>query len=311
MFVWLALACAPAEDPSPTSPPNETSDTPVSTTPTGGNGTGTPTDTAAPDCALAPVALSVGLVEGQVTEGLAFTSTGALLGCSDQHLFQTVQGEESTVLTPGAGVHGDLVTLSDDRVVLADGWHNKMLLVHPNGASETLIDGLMFPNSLAVASDDTVYIAEWFGDRVLALDPNTGEVDTLTSALTAPFGIALSRDEQTLYVAATNGPGGVWTLGVNGGAVTPIHPTAGHHPEGLRVDRCGVLYLMEVDGIYRYQPENEVLELAVTNPDTQQYWGGFTAGEFGSGSGGRDVEKLYAVLYGNPAQVVEVTLRSP
>ncbi len=308
VLIVIAAACsqhAPgSEDTASLSSANTTS-----VQHTGGSGTTTPPTTPTESCDLAPAPLTVAMMDGQVTEGMAFDDQGALLGCSDQHLFATYQGQVPTVLAPGIGVHGDLVTLSDGRVILAHGWNNKIVVVHANGASETLLDGLSFPNGLAVGSDDTVYVAEWFGDRVLALDPDTGSFDVLTTSLQEPFGIALSVDEQTLYVAASNGPGGVWSMPVGGGDPTPIEATGGHHAEGLRMDRCGVLYLLDVDGIFRYQLDIELLELVVVNPDPQHYWGGFTAGEFGSGVGGWDSEKLYTVLYGMPAQVVEVTLR--
>jgi gluconolactonase len=95
-----------------------------------------------------------------------------------------------------------------------------------------------------------------------------GKVILLVDSLTRPNGIALSPDQQTLYVANSDKPVAKWySFHINGDSLTNakifystkyvVDETGA--PDGLRVDKNGNLFATGPGGIWIFNPEGKVL----------------------------------------------------
>ena len=226
---------------------------------------------------------------------LGYTRTGG------RHRVATAVGVE--VLGVRSLVTGDLVVSVPQTGVLKR-------VTYDTGATSTIVGGLIAPRALEVGTDGLVYASEPIEYGVVrSIDPYTGESDVI-AALPFPGGMALSPDEQRLYVVTTPRPGGPSTVvaierdedGDWDPAPQPIFTTP-TSIDALVTDLCGNLYVAETwrGRVYRVRPDDGGIEpLATLEPGF-----GLTAMRFGNGIGDFARDQLF-VSNGVQLYVLEV-----
>ncbi len=144
------------------------------------------------------------------------------------------------------------------------------------------------PNDLAVASNGDIYFTDppyglqkqdddslkeltYNGVYKLAAD---GTLTLLINDLTRPNGVALSPDEKTLYVANSDSERAIWMVydlsesGVENGRVffdaTDKVATLEGLPDGLKVNRDGIIFATGPGGVYVFHPSGKHLGTILT-----------------------------------------------
>ncbi|MEL6924247.1 MAG: SMP-30/gluconolactonase/LRE family protein, partial [Bacteroidota bacterium] len=97
-----------------------------------------------------------------------------------------------------------------------------------------------------------------------------GSVDLLTRELTRPNGLAFSPDESILYVAVSDPEGAIWMaydvteagLLENGRVFYDATDLVGKEkglPDGMKVNRNGIIFATGPGGVFIFHPEGRVL----------------------------------------------------
>jgi gluconolactonase len=169
------------------------------------------------------------------------------------------------------------------------------------GGSITALSGLDFPNGLEVGEDGKAYVSEYSANgRVRMFDPYTGDSETILE-IAHPNGLALSPDEQTLYVAVSeaqfSGSARVVAIERDGGgdwdaSTLRIVYEADDLLDALAVDVCGNVYVTtyRTGHVLRLWTDGTVEEL-VDLPNVS--WEGYCAARFGNGIGDWSRSTLY------------------
>jgi gluconolactonase len=198
---------------------------------------------------LASGDVTVLVADARVANGMALDHDGALLVC-----------EQGTFALPAAIARVDRVT----------------------GERETVVDApLNSPNDVVVKSDGTIWFTDpsygWRqgfrpaparSDAVYRYDRRTGELAPVADSFDKPNGLCFSPGETTLYVGDNGKPQHVKAFDVIDGSslarervLTEIGPG---HPDGMKVDSEGRLYVSSPSGVQVLSPTGERLaEIAV------------------------------------------------
>ena len=113
---------------------------------------------------------------------------------------------------------------------------------------------------------------------VYRLDPS-GEVMLLTNEITRPNGIAFSPDEKTLYVASSDADKAIWMAydvqqdgAITNGRIfydaTDRVPDEKGLPDGLKVNREGIIFATGPGGVYVFDPQAQLLGMIRTGQAT-------------------------------------------
>lgn len=192
----------------------------------------------------------------------------------------------------------------DGDLLLAEHGDRRIARLDWNGGKRTLADAYLgrrfnSPNDLVVRRDGDVYFTDpIFGlpgradDERRELDlcgvyrwsRRTGEVTLLTAELSRPNGLAFSPDERTLYVANADPARALWMAypilpeGALGPGtvlhdVTHLVRPGTTVPDGLKVDRDGVLFASGPGGVHVLLPDGtELGRIEIPGP-TNLAWG--------------------------------------
>lgn len=312
MFGWLGpwIACTvPDPKPGPTGPPpaphpvpeSDTADSAVDPTPD--------TDTGEP-----PLPVCDALPSGPFTwaassrvhteEDFDFDRNGLLVMQSSNNLVGVEHDGNSTLLAASVGIDiaGVRTLPSDDYVVAQQDTAALRRVNHANGNTVTVLGGLDFPNGLDVGTDGMVYVSEYADDgRVRMVDPYTGDA-TVILRTRYPNGLALSPDEQTLYVALSQslfyGNGRVIAIDREPGTGEWIGEErtvfdASDLLDAITVDVCGNVYVTGYNSgkVWRIRMPDETPELLVDLPNSG--YEGYCAARFGAGYGDWSRTTLY------------------
>lgn len=150
------------------------------------------------------------------------------------------------------------------------------------GERETVIDRvaglpLNSPNDVVVRSDGTIWFTDpSYGylqgfrpepallDRVYRVDPAARTVSVAAYGFDKPNGLAFSLDERTLYVADSGTPHHLLAFDVeengrlSGGRIAAVGSP--EHPDGVKVDTEGRIYVSSAGGIQVFVPSGDLLD---------------------------------------------------
>ncbi len=142
-----------------------------------------------------------------------------------------------------------------------------------SGAAETLAEacgGVPFnsPNDVVVARDGTLFFTDPSYGHLQGFRPppqapdavyrlRDGVVARIAVGFDKPNGIALSPDEQTLYVSDNGAPHHL--LGLNGDARRVVHVGTPGHPDGVKVASDGRVLVSAAHGVQVLAPDGDVV----------------------------------------------------
>lgn len=145
------------------------------------------------------------------------------------------------------------------------------------GARQTVVTApLNSPNDIVVKSDGTIWFTDpsygWLqgfrpeprsSDAVYRYDPRTGELALVADSFDKPNGLCFSPGETTLYIGDNGAPRHVKAFDVVDGSslagervLAELQPG---HPDGMKVDSEGRLYVSSANGIQLLSPTGEPL----------------------------------------------------
>ncbi len=254
-----------------------------------------------------------------LASGFAWTEGPVWIGDSDGYLlfsdiprntiFKWDQGGDISVFMQPSGYTGvsfyglepgsnGLLLNADGDLVMCEHGDRRLSVLTPKGGKRTLVDNyngmrLNSPNDAVLKTGGDIYFTDppyGLPDRftdprreldfcgVYRLSPD-GTVTLLTKSIERPNGIALSPDEETLYVAQSNPEQANWTAfpvkadGTVGKGKEMLNVTerVGQEPglpDGMTVDTLGNLWASGPGGIYVLSPGGKILGRLVTGQKT-------------------------------------------
>jgi sugar lactone lactonase YvrE len=203
------------------------------------------------------------------------------------------------LLAPGVGVAKGTRFLPNGDVVLALPETSTVDLVSMSGGQVTLAS-MPSPNGIAVDLHGNVWAATSSG-HVKRVTPD-GDVTIVAEVAGSCDGIAFSPDYRTLYFNSEFGQVRKIAVDENGEVEGPFEPfvsvpiTLVSILDGMTTDVCGNLYVVRMDGrVFRYLPDGTLDGSINFNsaPGLQM----IPAANFGSGFGGFERDKLYAMNF--------------
>lgn len=308
--VGLLVACGgpePVRDPPEPTPVPKPEPVVIDTVETGTPQTdsGTPIPPG-PSCDALPEGPYTFIKSSQIhtEEDFDFDRYGFLVLQSYQDLIGIARDGSMTVIGTNVGIDvaGIRTLPTDDYVVAQQDTATLRRVNHVNGNTVTVLGGLDFPNGLDVGLDGMVYVSEYSGNgRVRMVDPYSGDATVILS-IDYPNGLALSPDEQTLYVALSQ------SLFAGNGRVVAIDrdPDSGEWVgtprtvydstdllDAITVDTCGNVYVTgyRTGKVWRIRVPDLTAELVIDLPNSG--WEGYCAARFGAGWGDWKRTTLY------------------
>jgi gluconolactonase len=217
-----------------------------------------------------------------VAEGFTFTEGPQWIEADGTLLFSDINGNTIHRLTPPAAISpyrmpsnnsNGLAIDVQGRLLAAEHGARRVSVATLGQAEVTLVERyqgqqLNSPNDLVVRSDGTIYFTDppyGLGNRqrevpfngVYRIDPlGALEVEWEGPLSSRPNGIALSPDEQVLYVADTVGLVRAYDV-LGSGALTNERTLVPNisGPDGMAVDSAGNLYVTAGTGVEVYGPD--------------------------------------------------------
>lgn len=218
------------------------------------------------------------------TEGPVFSRRGFLLfsDIPNEKILRWERGELTTFRTASNKANG-LTFDHQGRLLTAEGG-GRVTRTEKNGAITVLAaDGLKGPNDLVYAIDGSIYFSDLPGSRVYQITrersgvggaPPRGEV-RVAAETPAPNGVALSPNQQKLYVAdVKTNMVSIHDIAPNGTLGTR-RDFAPLRVDGLKTDEAGNVWMASRDGIYVYDAAGTHLGTIKTDEGPSNCcWGG-------------------------------------
>lgn len=186
------------------------------------------------------------------------------------------------VFMENSGSNG-LAVDNDDMIIAADQRNKQLTRIDPKAATPTatpiVSTGNAKPNDLIVRSDGNIYFTDPQDAHAFFRVSPQGMLSEPITAVSAPNGIALSLDENTLYV------GNVLTReitafpvaadgSVDGASGTLFATTQGHTLDGFALDCAGNLYAATSNGVEVFSPEGTPIGTVPTGESYNPTFGG-------------------------------------
>lgn len=283
----------------------DTGGTSVTTRPTTETTTGTTTTSTtlyAYDCTQPNPPIQSGGEVGSYgpAEDFDFDANGYAVQVFDGNLVaRNKAGDDSFVIAPlGSSWTSGTRVLQTGDILVADSNTSEVVLVDPTtGGDTTVFTQAGWPNGIEVDAEGYAYVSDFSANDgfVARFDPyDPTDMDVLISGMAYPNGLVLSPDEQTLYIASTDGQIiAVDRLGPVEWDSPRVLFDAGGAPQGIHVDICGNVYWTDgTTSVLRVAPDGTNVQVVA---ELNQAASGYLPNlRWGNGVGGWEVDHLYA-----------------
>jgi sugar lactone lactonase YvrE len=269
----------------------------------GGGGDGTN-----PDCAALPAGPIEAMVVTDVlggSEDFAFDGKGHIAGKQGSQMVLVDAQGTVTDLAPLAGQTYGVRFHPDGRLLAAVVQQGKLVAITPEGDVTDYVSGLSGPNGIYPDFDGNVWVTEFGGNKVTRVNPDlTKDTVAMGSNASSPNGVVYDAAHNRLFYTEY-GEGKVQRVDLDGANPMPVEvaevPGA---PDGLAMDACGNLYVVDQQGSDLYRIQLDDAGAAVGEPVLLAELDENVANaQFGSGAG-FDPKSIY--LAGNPGVVYSV-----
>ena len=250
------------------------------------------------------------------TEDFVFAPDGDLVSSDwERNLMRFTSAGDMSVFVPDAAETRGLDVLPDGRLVVTDETTNQIIAVSEDGILTPLTNAGSSPSGIDVAADGTLYVGDISTGGVYEITPDGYARDLgplAPGGLYQTYGVALSIDEQTLYVGQYNG-NAVYRLqrDVSGawGEPEPFATVDGFGLAGMAIDACDNLYVAAAIGckVFRVTPAGDT-ELIASLDVPGDYC---PSVGFGRDVGGWDPLALYVSTYATLAVLPVVVPGKP
>ncbi len=199
---------------------------------------------------------------------------------------------------------------SGTEFVICDQGSGTLDLITEQGVVIPALTGLSNPRAVAADSLGNVYVSEnRSSGRIRMANLEAGTEHVMADDLASPNGLALSPDEQTLYVVTGSQGDVIYSAQRSGNTFRSpevFMELVGATAFSLATDSCGYLYAAEYTRgeIYRMSPDGTSVRQIVDLPDDCCYSGL----RFGNGKGGFKRDHLYVT---RRYEVYDVTVGIP
>lgn len=196
-------------------------------------------------------------------------------------LYRIAPGKEPEVVRENTGGGNGTTFDLSGRIVICEGGNRRVTRYEPDGSVTVLADryeGLRLnaPNDVICRSDGSIYFTDPAGRLPFSEreTPHTGvyRIGTdgtlsLVADCELPNGLALSPDEQTLYVANTRSVHYIHALDLTGDGsmqrrrifADMSSDEVGGVPDGMKVDAEGRIYCTGAGGVWIFEPDGRCL----------------------------------------------------
>jgi len=274
-----------------------------------GDGDGEPVD-----CANLPLPVVTPLDGPVGSAGLAFDSSGNMLGSDTQSLFvSNYESGPATLFVPGIGGRGHMVLLPSGDLAMITGWEEEVTIVHPDGSADTPMAWFDKPYGMALDQNGMLLVAD--NNRLYRLDPSNWNAETLLTSqdIPRPRVLAFDADYGSIFVGMESAQDTIFRVYFDdqGQLQEPIAwawlgGVSQPWVDGIAVDECGNVYVAEYwdHTLYRIGPEGGQAEVLVDWPEVEYGH----AVVWGSGVDGWKDTALYLPQPYNSNYVAEVDL---
>jgi sugar lactone lactonase YvrE len=255
------------------------------------------------------------VVEGfDGSEDLAFDGQGGLALKKDGGVVVIAADLSETVLTPSIPQAYGTRFLGDGRLLVALPGDDVVIAVDPDGALGDFVMQVQGPNGIFPDLDGNVWITEFGGDRVIRVAPDLTETTiAMGDDAASANGVVFDPDRGLLFF--TNYQDGlIRRVAIAGdgspGAAEVVVEIEGAAPDGLAMDACGYLYVVDQGGGALHRVLLDELGMATNDPNEPiaVFASNVANAQFGVGAGW-DPHTLY--LSGNPGDVYAVQVEFP
>lgn len=295
--------------------------TTAESTSTGSTSTGEETETATTgptiDCndfsdgPFEPVLVAEGF-DG--SEDLAFDGQGGLALKKDGGVVVIAADLSETVLTPDIPQAYGTRYLGDGRLLVALPGDDVVIAVDPQGAQSDFVTQVQGPNGIFPDLDGNVWITEFGGDRVIRVAPDLSETTIAMGGDAASANGVVFDPNRGLLFFTNYQDGLIRRVAIAGdgspGAAEVVVEIDGAAPDGLAMDACGYLYVVDQGGNALHRVLLDEVGAATNDPNEPiaLFESNVANAQFGVGPGW-DPHTLY--LSGNPGDVYAVQVEFP
>jgi sugar lactone lactonase YvrE len=279
----------------------------------GGGGAGGGAGGSGPDCSvLGPAPIKPAPVTDilQGSEDLAFDGKGNIAAKDGDNIVLLDAMGMTTVLAPLSGTVYGVRYRSNGDLLAALPTQGKIVQITPGGDVSDFVTGLASPNGIYPDLDDNVWVTQFGGNKVTRINPDKTMDDIVTgNDADAANGVVFDKARSLLFY--TNYQAGmVRSVKVPpSGAPAVVATIAGAKLDGLVMDACGNLYVVNQGGNEMYRIKLDAAGAAVGEPELLAGFPKNVANaQFGSGPG-FDAMTLYAV--GAPGSIYAVPVGVP
>jgi DNA-binding beta-propeller fold protein YncE len=262
------------------------------------------------DCSIRPKVGPVTSTGYFTEEDFDFDPRGYMVSQKNRSIEGLDRYGNTRIYAANVGVDpaGLRILASGDLAVAQPDLGSVVVVSTVSGGQFTAVSGLTFPNGLEADTRGYLFVSEYQNQgRVRQVDPYTGEQWLVVDGMAFPNGVALSPDENTLYVAESNQGGRIVAIDrltdtTWGDPRVVFEPPSGSFFT-IAVDECGNLYIVDFSGgdLYRVPADGTPAEHLV---DIDSVPGAFSAMRFGNGIGGWERDRLYATRRGEFYEII-------